>query len=525
LLLALIFCLFEARHRQLKLKRSETSLPVMILYGVIFIGIYFHSVFLFYLKDGQYWIQDLSNLGDLSFHWGTIRYLAKGAHFWPENPIYIGHRFRYPFGMDFFNSLFENLGFPITAHLPLVTFFCLILTLYTLDVVGGPLLVFAVFFSAGFYAFWNESNWDLYKIQEHIDFKNLFLTVLVTQRGFLYALPAGLYIFQAFKSYFAKEWKPNLFEKISLGVIWGGLGFFHLHSYFILSLYFGLWILWKKDLKTWLWTLLVAIVVGMPFVINALIPEPGTNPLIHFSRGWARPEDVNYVLYWLKNMGPWLVAVIGALIYFFRERRWQDFAPTALAFILFAIFAHLILAPWDWDNIKLIAWCYILALLCIQDWLWNDRSAVTKTVVFVVFFVPGLLIFVHSLPMYTHGTTWASERELNKATVLMKGQDVNQGLLVAPDYDHPALLLGYKLYMGYTGHVWSHGYNYGERENYLNLFFGGDATALNPIAKDQVHLIYQGPLEKRREKDATAFKDLPKIGEALDHELYRLEVK
>src|SRR5437868_11812011 len=105
-------------------------------------------MFLFYLKDGNHlWIQNVSNLGDLSFHWGVIRNLAKGATFWPQNPIYLGYRFRYPFGMDFFNSLLESLGMAIQSHLPLVTLLMLLLTLQALHVTGGPLLVFAIFFS------------------------------------------------------------------------------------------------------------------------------------------------------------------------------------------------------------------------------------------------------------------------------------------------------------------------------------------------------------------------------------------
>jgi hypothetical protein len=269
----------------------------------------------------------------------------------------------------------------------------------------------------------------------------------------------------------------------------------------------------------------MAVGLGMPFAINALWPDQGMNSLIHLSRGWARQEGVNYFIYWLRNVGPWLVAVISALVIFYRKKDWNRFVPLALAVGLFAVFAHLILAPWDWDNIKLLVWCYVLALFFIQDWLWNDRSENVKMVVFVFFCLPGFLIFMHSLPYFSRGTGWASERELNKATALMKDQDVNRGLLIAPEYDHPALLLGFKLYMGYPGHVWSHGYNYGPREANMNRYFSGDEAVLSALIKDQVKMTYQGPLEKRREKPEFSGKGLFKVGEALDHELYRLEQK
>jgi hypothetical protein len=524
LLVALGYCIFDVRARKLSLAGPKTSTLTKVLYALIIGGIYAHSVFLFYLKDDHFWwIQNVSNLGDLSFHWGTIRNLAKGASFWPENPIFLGHRFRYPFGMDFFNSLFESLGVDIGTHLPLVTLGTLLLTMYALHVAGGPLLVFAIFFSAGFYNFMAVPSWNLPQVQETLDFKNLFLTVLITQRGFVYALPAGLYLYVCLKKFFAGSWTPNLVEKISLGIIWGGLGFFHLHSFFLVSLYLGLLILWKKGLKTWLPTLVIAVVLGLPFVVNALWPEAGTTSLIHWSRGWNRAEGVNYFLYWLKNLGPWLVLMVLAMVEDYRAKNWQRLVPTGLAFLLFALFAHLILAPWDWDNIKLILWCYVFGLLAIQDYVWNKRPAWFQAAAFAVFCVPGLLLFVHSLPASTRGTTWANDRDLNKATVLLKNQNVNQGLLVGPEFDHPALLLGYKLYMGYPGHVWSHGYSYGDREGLLNRYFDGEADGVSGLPKDQFGLIYQSPLEKRREKPAFSTKGLSKVGEALDHELYRIE--
>ncbi len=535
LVIAFGVSLFLARAFKMELKPPPVSIPIFILYTLIFFGIYFHSVFLFYPKGGFYWIQDQFNLGDMSFHWGTIRYLGKGADFWPENPIYMGYRFKYPFGMDFFNALFENLGMSINSHLPLVTLLALVMGFYILHMTGGPLLVFAIYFSGGIYNFMAPGNWDVGRIQDSVDFKNLFLTVLLTQRGFLYALPAGVFLYRGLQEYFSGAWKPNSTEKISLGIIWGALGFFHLHSFFFVSLYLGILILWKKDLKNWLLPIGIASLLGFPFVFNALAPEPGTASLIHFSaRGWARPENVGYFEYWGKNLGPWMMAVIVAMVAFYRQKNWNSLVPVALAFALFFIFSHLILAPWDWDNIKLIMWCYTFAIMATSDFLWNNRRAGAKAFVFL-FFIPGLMIFVHSLPLYNHGIQWVSEMELNKAEVLLKGQNVNQGVLITPAYEHPALLLGYKLYMGYVGHVWSHGYSYTEREQLVNRIYDGDGSGVQSLVNDgqksdgspkgRPKFVYRGPLEKRREKFTFPPKGLSKVNEALDHELYLIEQK
>jgi hypothetical protein len=525
LVLGFIMAFYLSPSLKFEFKAPRMSIPVFLLYALIFVGIYFQSVFLFFQKGDSYWIQNPFNLGDMSFHWGTINYLAKGAHFWPENPIYLGYRFKYPFGMDFFNALFGNLGVLINYHLPLVTLAMLSLIFYALHMAGGPLLVFAVFFSSGFYNFINPGNWEPASVQQTVDFKNIFLTILLTQRGFLYALPAGVFLYKTFQKYFSGEFKPSLLAKITLGLIWGALGFFHLHSFFFLSLYFGVLILYKKDLKNWLVTIGTASLIGFPFVINALIPEAGTMSLVHWNwRGWDRDEETGYFIYWLQNLGPWILAVLASGVIFYRAKNWDRLVPTILAFVLFILFSHLILAPWAWDNIKLLIWCYVLALMTIGDLLWNDRQPAIKALVFLVMFIPGLFVFTRALPAFYPGTKWTSEKDIMAASVALRGQDVNQGIIIAAQhYEHPALLLGYKLYMGYPGHVWSHGYNYVEREALVNRLYEGDETAVASLPKGQVGLIFRGPLEKRREKTSFSVKGLSKVGEALEHEVYRID--
>lgn len=518
--------LWLTRHWKLELKAPPVSLPVFFLYAIILVGIYFHSAFLVFIKGDNYWIQNNYNLGDMSFHWSAIRSVAKGMEFWPDNPIYGGYRFRYPFGMDFINSFFENLGVDILKHMTIVTLVMLLVVMYTLHCVGGPLMVFAVFFSCGYYNFLaKDLNWDYFQLQNSVDFKNIFLTILLTQRGFLYAMPAGLLLYRAVQKYFAGEWRPSLIEKIILGMIWGGLGFFHLHTFFFVSMFVGLWILWKRDLKNWLVPVGVAILFGFPFVANALVPESGTNSLIHWNwRSWNRPAEVDFITYWAKNIGFWLVAVISAIVVFARRKDWNKLVPTVASLVFMVLFAFLILAPWDWDNIKLIIWCYLFALMGLTDFLWYHRSRWFKIAVGICL-IPGFLAFMRSLPMYSHGIQWGSERELNKTAVLLKDKDVNEAVMVHPTYDHPVMLLGHKLFMGYPGHVWSHGYNYYPREQLLNRVYDGDAEAVNSLPKDQVRWIYSGPLEKRREKLPFPSNNLLKVGEALDHELYTFEQK
>src|SRR6266700_606936 len=45
------------------------------------------------------------NLGDLSLHLTLIKNFANGVAIWPDSPIYVFSKLRYPAGIDFFNSL------------------------------------------------------------------------------------------------------------------------------------------------------------------------------------------------------------------------------------------------------------------------------------------------------------------------------------------------------------------------------------------------------------------------------------
>src|SRR5437016_11952813 len=60
---------------------------------------------LLYIDGEQLKIQSPNNLGDLALHITLIRNFASGVALWPDNPIYVFSKLRYPAGMDLFNAL------------------------------------------------------------------------------------------------------------------------------------------------------------------------------------------------------------------------------------------------------------------------------------------------------------------------------------------------------------------------------------------------------------------------------------
>src|SRR4029077_21151641 len=70
---------------------------------------------LFYIDGSDYKIQSPNNLGDLSLHLTMIKNFANGVSLWPDSPIYVFSKLRYPAGIDLFNALLS------LVHVDLIT--------------------------------------------------------------------------------------------------------------------------------------------------------------------------------------------------------------------------------------------------------------------------------------------------------------------------------------------------------------------------------------------------------------------
>src|SRR5262249_18698884 len=60
---------------------------------------------LLYIDSSELKIQSPNNLGDLSLHLTLIKNFANGVALWPDSPIFVFSKLRYPAGIDLFNAL------------------------------------------------------------------------------------------------------------------------------------------------------------------------------------------------------------------------------------------------------------------------------------------------------------------------------------------------------------------------------------------------------------------------------------
>jgi len=155
-------------------------------------------------------------------------------------------------------------------------------------------------------------------------------------------------------------------------------------------------------------------------------------------------------------------------------------------------------APWDWDNIKVLIWPYLfLSWIAWRTWV-RKLPSWAALVIAVFAFFSGTVAVVSSLPGSNPGVELYRASELWEAKAALADLPADAVLAVASDPNHPAMYWGAKVALGYTGHLWSHGINSAARENGLDRMFRGSEDWL-PLAKSAgVTHIYWGENEKRK---------------------------
>jgi hypothetical protein len=104
---------------------------------------------LVYFDGDDIRIQSPNNLGDLGLHITYINTFANGASLWPDSPLYVYSKLRYPAGIDLFNALFANLGFDLRHQLAFTGLLASVATFYALYQWSGTFGVAGFLFNGG----------------------------------------------------------------------------------------------------------------------------------------------------------------------------------------------------------------------------------------------------------------------------------------------------------------------------------------------------------------------------------------
>jgi hypothetical protein len=393
-----------------------------------------------------------NNYGDLPLHWTYVSHLARGASFWPENPILAGERLRYPFGVDLLTAVLVRLGASLPALLPVMGLAGAALAALALRRWGGALAVAGFLFAGGLAGFQLLTTGRLADYQDVVAWKSLYLALFVPQRGFLLALPAGLVLLWSWRRRLLRG-ETGLSPWVE-GVVWGALPLVHLHTFLFVSLMAAAWGIGGGRVRAALPTLAWAFAPAA-WCCWQVTDGFRAASLVGWKPGWVIGAQ-NPIVFLLVNFGLFLPLALAALALAARQRRREELLVLGPALAVFAALFFVRLAPWEWDNTKVMLWCYVVALPPIGS-LVLDRvgSAWRAALVTGLLFSGAVSVLGASLGGGPRLEV-LDRAEYDGVCRALAGLNVSR-MAVAPTFNHPVALCGQPIVAGYAGHLWSHG--------------------------------------------------------------------
>jgi len=515
------------------------------------------------------------NLGDLPFHLGAIFGFTEGNNFPPQNPSFAGAKFSYPFIADLLTAAFMKLGTGVTAAMTaqnIAWAFSLLVILerfaakLTGSKLAGRLVPFLLFFSGGLgFAwflkdYWEQGKgiweflWDLprdYTIGDKLRWGNSMVVLFITQRSLLLGMPLALLVLGYIRKVFfaeAAEPSPNgaiasLRTPILAGLLAGTLPLIHLHSLAVLFVVTGsCFVLRPARWREWTAFGVGVCLIAVPELVWSMAGSASeTSKFIGWHFGWDMRDD-GLLWFWLKNTGV-VIPVIAAGIYLLmspagrsepagHESRGPK-ANTLLLFYLPFVFLFLVsnvvkLAPWEWDNIKVLIYWYVGSLPLMAyalAWAWQKGRA-GKAAAGIVFVV---LISAGALDVWRTSTgqikTKVFETDAVRLAEQIKAKTAPNALFLnAPTYNSAVVLSGRRSFMRYSGHLSSHGIDYGPREDEVKRIYEGGGVADLLLKKNDIEYVLVSP-EERNVLNANEkfFRKFPVAAESGQYRVYKVK--
>jgi hypothetical protein len=574
---------------------------------------------LLYIDSSELKIQSPNNLGDLSLHLTLIKNFANGVALWPDSPIFVFSTLRYPAGVDLFNALLSLVHVDLLIGLVWVGLLSSLAIFYGFYRWGGTFAVAGFLFNGGIAGFQFFKTFKFLDYQgtaadiahRSIAWKSIALAMLVTQRGWLYAIPGGLVLLWHWREKFfspangdsSAETPAQADESVTNPLrprksplpfwvelsIYASLPLFHLHTFIALTIVLVVALFFERatELKFILnlvrnegmtgigrlishpkmWpeifrgapirrhaaAMLIAAFIPATFFVWLTTDQFHAASVLKWHPGWAQdstelgapyfrlgPKDFGssttfglllqktwngviapFFQFWLPNFGLWVPLALGLVgLCGWRiwkgKWRWGDRPPADIAFVLAAVvifaFGYFVqTAPWDWDNLKLMVWGYFLILPFLWSdilgrWAFPERAATC-----LLLFGSGFITLLGGLTAGHPGFGLIERARLDHIGTALRPLPVEARFATYPTFNHPVLLQGRKVVLGYPGHLWTEGFDWGKANDQLTALMNGAASWREAAKTLGVRYIFWGQDERTnyqsssRPWEATAF--------------------
>lgn len=531
-----------------------------------------------------------NNLGDLPFHLGAIYSFIEGDNFPPENPSFAFAKFTYPFMVDLIAACFIKLGATVrdsflVQNITLAFSLIVLFEKFTFKLVNnrlaGKIANLILLFSGGlgfiifFRDYLNDGRdffeflWNLPKdytiLPKGIRWGNSLTTLFLTQRGLLLGLPLTLIVLTKLWQIFSRP--ADFSEKtdgaetanaqnfsrfapvIFIGLLAGTLPLVHVHS--LALLFFVCAVLFFCRLDKWREWIIFGIsvsVLAVPELVWTLTGSASNvGKFIGWHFGWDK-GDSNIVVFWAKNIGLFAPLLVLA-IYFYaksaarhehaeraeneQDEKFSAFRSSALLifyvpFAFIFILSNLVkLAPWEWDNIKLLIYWFVASVPLVA-WLlakmWRKNlflKFVAVGCLFVLTFA-GVLDVWRTVSEQINYLVFSRDA-INVAAQIKEKTPPKALFLNAPAYNSAVVLTGRRSLMRYIGHLSSYGIDYEPRYDEVKRIYEGSALAQSLLERNQIDYAIISPEEPGWVKiNQEFFEKYPVIAESGQYRVYKI---
>ncbi|MCA1622186.1 MAG: hypothetical protein LC778_00005, partial [Acidobacteria bacterium] len=420
-----------------------------------------------------------------------------------------------------------------------------------------------------------------YTIGEKFRWGNSLVVLFITQRSLLLGMPLTLIVLQKLWEIFTTETQKHReeiyrneqdrqneksfsifhfpFSIFLIGLLAGTLPLVHVHSLvvlFVVSAFLFFFSLNKW--REWIAFALGVTVIAVPELVWAMTGSAThLTEFVDWHFGWDKKNEI-FLVFWLKNLGLFIPLLLSGIFLTQsyknaegeKEKRRKaeeesktigqksPFLPFSLSprlFLFYIPFVFLFivsnavkLAPWEWDNIKVLIYWFVVSIPFVAlalAWLWQ-KNLILKIVAVACFVV---LTFAGALDVLRTVSAQINYKVFDKDAVKIAEQikqktAPNALFLNAPTYNSAVVLSGRRSLMRYVGHLSSYGIDYSERETDLKRIYAGDARARILLDKYQIEYVLISPEETSSlTVKENFFVKFPVVAEAGQYKVYKIK--
>ncbi len=506
-------------------KKEQILKHLVLLFFILAWFVYFYVLWrdMVVFDGNDLRVGGINVWGDWAMHFSQGSAFAYRSLFLTQHPLLIGAPFAYPFAVNWISGVLTRMGMDFFSAFVVPSFaYSLIIVLALVMVFqkifrsrAVAILASTLFLLNGGMGWWwyvqdllasPNAQTALHFTKEYthlttlgIQWISVITSMIVPQRSFAFGFPIALFILLIVLRQIEKQrkaWSIRWF--IFAGVLSGLMPLIHMHSFMMLALIFGFWMVWtitRKEtdagrhhaLACWSILLCTTVLMASPTLIlfyAQTVGKASQGLFIQWYPGWfvnqaAEHKDMNWMWWWFLNWG--FVLPIGIVGWVISNQRLK--AITLPFFAMFVLLNLFLFQPYVWDNTKVLVWASlgISGMAAYVVWRMMQKNVLFKVSAGILFF---FMIFSGLLDAYAAVDKRLHNWSMYEASALVAVDDFRKlskptDIILASDsHNNPFMnLSGRQVVMGFRGWLWTYGFNYGSIENDVMTMFRGEQDA------------------------------------------------